>query len=126
MRIEFRKWITREMLQAERDKVFVFGDNITRTGFGGQARQMRGEPNAIGVPTKRRPSNDPDAFMTGSFEDILFVVSGLRLVANAAATGKTVVWPEDGIGTGLADLSNRAPHLQRLIGEFVKALEAAA
>lgn len=42
--IEYRDHITRAMLRAEPEKLFVFGDNFVRTGFGGQAKEMRGEP----------------------------------------------------------------------------------
>ncbi len=51
-RIVFLDWITRDMVRAEPDARFVFGDNVEREGFGGQAAAMRGEPNAIGVATK--------------------------------------------------------------------------
>jgi hypothetical protein len=46
------KHITREMVRADPSTVFVFGDNMARNGLAGQAKEMRGEPNAIGVPTK--------------------------------------------------------------------------
>ena len=52
------KWITREELQRHPELIFVFGDNMLRKGFGGQAKEMRGEPNAVGVPVKWRPSRD--------------------------------------------------------------------
>ena len=45
-------------------RYYVFGDNMERRGLGGQAGVMRGEPNAIGVPTKWSPSNRPDAYFT--------------------------------------------------------------
>ena len=36
------------------NKIFVFGDNLARTGKAGQAI-IRDEPNVIGVPTKISP-----------------------------------------------------------------------
>jgi hypothetical protein len=36
------KFITSEMLRSERATLFVFGDNMTERGLGGQAREMRG------------------------------------------------------------------------------------
>lgn len=62
--IEYRKFITRQMLRDEPEKLFVFGDNFGRVGFGGQAKEMRGEPNAVGVLTKRFPSMVHAAFLT--------------------------------------------------------------
>ena len=51
------KWITRSFVREHRDHIFLFGDNLARSGFGGQAAQMRAEPNAIGLPTKKLPSS---------------------------------------------------------------------
>jgi len=43
MPIEYRKLITRPMLQQAPETLFVFGDNMLRKGLGGQAarRQSR-------------------------------------------------------------------------------------
>ena len=41
-------WITRDDLRANRDLIYVFGDNVERAGRRGLAREMRGEPNAHG------------------------------------------------------------------------------
>lgn len=111
MPLEYRKFITRDMVQSETDTLFVFGDNVMRVGLGGQAREMRGEPNSVGIPTKWRPSMDPSAFFTDNdYFDILdrLLEADKRIVEHLNAGG-TVVWPEDGIGTGLAHLKERAP-----------------
>lgn len=52
---------TPELLRANREKIYVFGDNMKRYGKRGQA-VIRDEPNAFGVATKRHPSMD--AFQT--------------------------------------------------------------
>ena len=111
MPLEYRKWITREMLQAEPDTLFVFGDNLQRKGLGGQAKSMRGEPNAIGIPTKKRPSNNEDAFFTDQDLDEVRneIDSEFRRLEAHLIAGGFVVWPEDGIVTGFADLPRRAP-----------------
>ena len=54
--ITFQERITRADLRANPDTLYVFGDNMRRRGMGGQAAEMRGEPNAVGIPTKWRPS----------------------------------------------------------------------
>jgi len=51
MPIVFRQWIM---------PFYAFGTS-RRIGFGGQAKEMRGEPNAISVATKWEPSNRPNA-----------------------------------------------------------------
>jgi hypothetical protein len=60
------KWkrIYREDLRNNPDFMFLFGDNLQRTGLGGQAKEMRGEFNAIGIATKKSPSLSDDAFFT--------------------------------------------------------------
>ena len=50
------KLYTRKDIQADRSKVYIFGDNFARYGRGGQARECRGELNCIGIPTKRSPN----------------------------------------------------------------------
>lgn len=64
MQIERIEWITREMVQANRHKIFLFGDNLLRRGLGGQAREMRGERNAVGIPVKNRPSMTEGSFFS--------------------------------------------------------------
>lgn len=58
------KIIKREKVRANPDVLYLFGDNDIRKGFGGQAKEMRGEPNAMGISTKKLPSNKPEAFKT--------------------------------------------------------------
>jgi hypothetical protein len=120
--LEFRKRITREMVRAEPDKIFVFGDNLERRGLGGQAKEMRGEPNAVGIVTKRRPSWDDDAFFADRPEEFRVLMRDLKLVASISQ-GKTIVWPEDGIGTGLANLEYQSPALFALINAFRNAMQ---
>jgi hypothetical protein len=57
-----QKWITRDDLRANPNVLYLFGDNERREGLGGQAKEMRGEPNAIGVRTKASPSKHETAF----------------------------------------------------------------
>ncbi|WP_398480907.1 hypothetical protein [Tardiphaga sp.] len=117
-RIIVEHYITRDVLRSDPNTLFVFGDNMKELGFGGQAREMRGEPNAVGIPTKWEPSNEPKAFLCdhdfpGACKqriDDRF----MRLVDHLIKGGD-VVWLEAGIGTGLADLRNRAPRIWEYI-----------
>jgi len=105
------------MLQRFPDDIFVFGDNVERRGLGGQAAEMRGEPNAIGIVTKWYPSNNPDAFFSDrDYSHVFFIMMpDILRVYNEATAGRLIVWPQDGIGTGLAQLPKRAPKLFELI-----------
>ena len=115
--IEYRDFITRKMLQTEPDVLFVFGDNFLERGLGGQARAMRGEPNAVGIPTKRKPTMKEDAFLTDadSFEWARRSDKALRRLFLHKGL---IVWPTNGIGTGLAQLEKRAPMISKAIGKL--------
>lgn len=106
MKVERMKWITREIVRANPDKTFLFGDNIEKRGMGGQAKEMRGEPNAVGIPTKWLPSMDDRAFFSDkNYQyNIAEIEKAIRLIQT-----EIVVIPSDGIGTGLAELDKRAP-----------------
>ena len=111
-RVVRMKWIARSFVREHRDRIFLFGDNLARRGFGGQAAAMRGEPNCVGIPTKKFPNNRDDAFFTD-----------LELEQNKAAIDhafdflfhkiskaeQTIVIPANDIGTGRAQLESRAP-----------------
>lgn len=42
--------------------IYLFGDNLLRKGLGGQAKEMRGEPNTLGIVSKKYPSNSLSSF----------------------------------------------------------------
>ena len=111
-RVVQMKWITRSFVREHRDHIFLFGDNLARGGFGGQAAQMRSEPNAIGIPTKKLPSNTEEAFFTDAeLEQNKAAIDRAfdRLSRMSSAVEQIVVVPTDGLGTGRAQLGNRAP-----------------
>ena len=108
---------TREEIQSNPDKIYVFGDNLARQGYGGQAKEARDEPNAIGIPTKFSPydfltDDDFDAWLPIAIQDC-------NRIRKAQEDGKTIVWPKDGIGTGLAALEKHAPKIWRKLQEMI-------
>lgn len=112
---------TNAHVKSNQDKVFVFGDNVQRTGTGGQA-QIRNNSNAMGIATKLAPSTAASAYM--SDKDLKNNKSIIDAdIKKIKAAGKTVVFPKDGLGTGLAKLKEKAPKTydylkQRLLEEF--------
>lgn len=116
---------TPELLKANPNKLFLFGDNNTRTGKGGQAI-IRDEPNAMGISTKLLPKNTPEAFMSDDqlADNKAVIDSDIKKAKDRAAKeGKTIVLPKGGFGTGLASLATKAPQTfaylnQRLQEEF--------
>lgn len=112
-KIEYMKYITRKIVQSNPNKIFLFGDNLLKRGYGGQAKEMRGEPNSIGIPTKKKPSLTPGSFFTDDEFD-----SNIKYIDNAfdkIPDNCTIVIPEAGLGTGLAELSERAPKTFRYL-----------
>jgi hypothetical protein len=121
-KIWFQEHITRRDLQTNPDTLYVFGDNMRRRGMGGQAAEMRGEPNAVGIPTKWRPSRTEWDFFRNQhwyeYPDIRASIdAAFNRIEAALRAGKSIVFPQAGIGTGLAELPVRAPvifaHLQK-------------
>jgi hypothetical protein len=119
MSVRYLSWITRDMLRAAPNEAFVFGDNAARVGLGGQAKEMRGEPNAWGVATLYAPGNPYDA----SSRPLRIVVEDLNRIGWLLGDGKVVNVPRDGLGTGLARLAEHRPDLLNLITAFFRAAD---
>lgn len=106
--------ITRDYVRANPRAVFLFGDNLARKGFGGQAKAMRGEPNAIGVPTKRYPgTRDADYWTDAAYEENTHHID--EALASIPKDAECVVIPDAGLGAGLAELPVRAPRTYRYL-----------
>lgn len=125
MTLLYIKKYTRIYIKAHPDWLFVFGDNMMRHGYGGQAAEARGEPNAIGIATKVKPSMESDAFLADQDYDNWFAAerSTLRRLMEASRSGRTIIWPHDGIGTGMAQLERRAPSIWNDIEHLRIAIE---
>lgn len=120
-RIEVQKLFTIADCEANPHKYYIFGDNLMRQGTGGQAiiRYCR---NAIGIPTKRLPSMEEDAFFSDKIDEYSIVSKRLaRLVILYEDTRNYIlVFPEDGLGTGRAQLKERSPEIYNLIDGLLK------
>lgn len=108
---------TRSLIKANPSVLFVFGDNLARIGYGGQAAEARGCLNSIGIPTKISPSvyifdQDVEEDMARFRDPIILAFVILR---KHLRSGGTIVWPKDGVGTGLARLPITAPRLHAAI-----------
>jgi hypothetical protein len=120
MPLLFQKHVHREDLKANPSVFYVFGDNEARKGYGGQAFEMRGEPNSIGIPTKKTPFTfwsdrdleDNCRTLDEHFRKLHVILQG----------GATVVFPLMGIGTGLSNMKEECPitwlHLQKCVDEL--------
>lgn len=122
MPIIYQQRIFRQDLRANPNVLYVFGDNLKRQGLAGQAREMRGEPNAIGLPTKRQPSE----FLSDSDLPAIqraISLDQFTLEQKLAWKREIVIWPLDGIGTGLAQLRQRAPLIHQFYEQLRQRLE---
>lgn len=106
-KIIYQHRVYRHDLVYNRNLIYVFGDNTKRIGLGGQAREMRGEPNAHGIATLWEPGVP--------FEDIDFdwitdiMKADIMALASKCQRYDAIVFPMEGIGTGLALLKEEAP-----------------
>jgi len=122
MPVRFQKWITRQDLKNNPNVIYVFGDNTQRVGLGGQAKEMRGEPNAHGVATKWAPGWDDADFFKDDEASFKACISDFKDIFYALRDGKTVVFPSDGLGTGLSMLPQKAPKLYARLHLIVQSL----
>jgi hypothetical protein len=132
----------RSEIQANRQNLYVFGDNLARAGGApdasgwsnpraGQAAACRNEPNAVGIPTKRAPSMREDAFFVDADLDQVrpVIQAEFRRLGDHLRAGGTVVLPSSGIGTDRAQLAERAPRIRAFVDRcfaHLRSIEAAA
>lgn len=105
--------IYREDLKANPDILYIFGDNLDREGLGGQAGEMRGEPNAFGIATKRGIGHGfPDDYFIDGEDDVIPLLTIEFKELNEYIRKneyKAICIPLDGIGTGLSRMPEYAP-----------------
>lgn len=125
MPLFYQKVITRQLVRANPGVLFVFGDNVRRRGLKGQAAEMRGEFNAVGVATKWAPDNQQPSFFKDKDEDRIIPImeKDLEPVVQALSLNRIVIWPADGIGTGLSKLPESAPKIWEKLEDARKQLE---
>lgn len=124
MPIITQKFIFRSDLQANTSVLYLFGDNLVRTGYGGQAKEMRDEPNAVGIATKRAPGRrDQDYFSDDTIEanKDLLDADFMPAYVHVAMRGLLVI-PADGLGTGLSELPTRAPLTNQYLEAWIDRL----
>lgn len=116
-----QKFIKREDLQHNYEWMYLFGDNAIRKGMGGQAAEMRGEPNAVGIATKKQPSNDPLAFFYDDqyMDNMKIIYNDFLPVFKHIYGGGTLVIPMDGLGTGLSAMEIHCPRTLNTLNDML-------
>lgn len=128
-----QKMIFREDIKANPHLLYIFGDNLKRYGFGGQAKEMRGEPNSFGIATKRLAShNYPEDYFHDEDPDVIGIIDEefkeLKKFVHEKISlyehyFQAIVIPLDGIGTGLSKLPEKAPKLLEYINKKLEGLK---
>ncbi|WP_298752127.1 hypothetical protein [uncultured Arcobacter sp.] len=106
-----------ELCRNHPDKIFVFGDNLQKTGRGGQAI-IRDCKNTFGIPTKVKPAMTESSFFSDKPYECIAVEEELVKLNKLYNMGRNLVFPIDGIGTGLAKLKEKSPMIYNLIKEY--------
>jgi len=120
MSIEFKDFISREEVKNNRHKIYIFGDNLQEVGYGGQAKDMRGEFNAIGIPTKISPYK---YFTDDDYDKVVRLIKiRFSIIEGHLQCGHTIVIPSAGIGTGRAKLAEKAPKIWKVVKENLEKL----
>lgn len=112
MKTMIAKRFSIDFCKKNKNCLFIYGCNRIKEGYGGTAC-IRDERNALGVSTKKLPSNSKEAFYTDDeYEENIRIfeedVERILRYAEEIETD-TLVFPSGGIGTGLAKLGLVAP-----------------
>lgn len=122
--IRIRKFIHRTECRTHPNELFIFGGNMSHFGRGGQARQMRDEPNAVEIVTKRYPGILEEHYFADSDFDraLAELAPAFQKLEEHLMCGGTIVIPENGVGTERADLQKRAPKIWAYIQDCLARL----
>ena len=119
------KIVLRSELKANPTTLYLFGDNDIRKGLGGQAKEMRGESNAIGVSTKKLPARGEEAYKSDTEleKNKEIITNDINKAIAEWNTGKynKLIIPQ--MGVGLAELPTRAPETYKFLQQELKRLE---
>jgi len=100
------------------NKIFVFGDNLEGRGKAGQAI-IRDQNNSFGIPTKRKPSMNEDSFFSDKNDEKEIVINKLKELYSIGLSKKEIVFPLDGLGTGLSKMETMSPNIFNLMNEYI-------
>ena len=108
---------SRDYVASQPDKIYIFWDNtadrlVVAPSTKTQA-VIRGLPNAYGIDTKHFKGKEDASYLTEADLDtfITYFDEEIKNLLALQASGKTLVFPEAGIGTWAAKLAEKAPSL---------------
>jgi len=117
------EWFSLKQCNNNPSYIYVFGDNLLRVGEAGQA-QIRSASNSIGIATKRSPSMNEESFFADTCEDHFALLNDIQRVykiyKDPQFQNMILVFPSDGLGTGLSELPKRSPFLNNQLKMMLK------
>ena len=101
--------------------LFLFGDNDLKRGKKGQAI-IRDCVNTHGIPTKKFPSNNHDAYYSDDQydENCKKIIMGFVTMIKKSSDYQEIAFPGDGFGTGLAQLGTKAPQTFAFLNTLIE------
>ena len=117
MNVIYADELTIQKCRANPEHIHAVGDNLDGYGTAGQAC-IRKEPNAFGIPTKRYPSMEAGSFFTDKECERQHILKALRELY-VLGKNRTIVFPTNGIGTGMANMSRSSPKLFAEMNEIL-------
>lgn len=114
MFITQKEWYSVEQCLANPQNLYVFGDNTIRKGKGGQA-QIRDCENSFGIATKILPTRDEDAYFKDNVYAADIIGKDIRALLDLVDKYENIVFPYEGLGTGLSEMPTRCPLVFRLM-----------
>lgn len=123
MAFRYNKLWTTYTCRKYNNYLFIYGDNDLKLGKGGQA-MIRDEPNVAGIPTKKEPNNKKSSFYTDNEYDsnVEKISTAIKSIKHKLNDYDGIIYPKDGIGTGLAQLDKHAPKTFRYLNRQLKKL----
>lgn len=119
-KVEIQKIFSVKDCNNNPNKIYIFGDNLCGIGKGGQAI-IRDCSNAFGIPTKRAPSMNSNAFFSDQFDEYEAVKAKIEklITLDRYKTDITFVFPTAGLGTGLARMNQTSPKLFKYMNKIL-------
>ena len=124
-----KRWMYNDV-KSDIKSLYIFGDNNVKKGCKGQAI-IRYLYNACGIPTKIYPSYDDEAYYSDNCyeNNCNRIDESINIIKNKLEKNvyDRLILPEDGLGTGLAELPRKAPrtynYLVKKIYELVEEID---
>jgi len=120
-KVEMQKIFSVKDCNNNPNKIYIFSDNLCGIGKSGQAI-IRDCSNAFGIPTKRAPSMNSNAFFSDQFDEYEAIKAKIEklIILDHCKTDIIFVFPTAGLGTGFARKMNQtSPKLFKYMNKML-------